>query len=221
MDYGRAWDLQRALVGQVASGAEPDTLLILQHPHTYTIGRRGLREDVLLSDAELEKRDSSIFHVDRGGQATYHGPGQLVAYPVVNIRPWGGPLKFVRTLEQVMIDTVSDFGIDAAAKEGCTGVWVGEGKIGAIGLKVSRGVASHGISLNVNPDLSYYSHVIPCGSPNITVTSMKELSSEPVGMASVAYSLQYHFGRLFVLKMVEGDAQALLQGETEIPKVLS
>ena len=205
MDYLRAWDIQKALVEKVSHGAVPDTLLLLQHPHTYTIGRRGRREDVLLGDAELEGLGAAVCDVDRGGEATYHGPGQLVAYPIVNIRQFGGPVKFVRTLEQVMIGTLDDYGILASVKEGCTGVWVDEDKIGAIGLKVSRGVASHGLSLNVDPDLDYYEHVIPCGSPDVTVTSMRKLLGQPVDMDAVAYTLQYHFGRLLKLKMVEGE----------------
>ena len=146
---------------------------------------------------------ASVHHVDRGGEATYHGPGQVVAYPIVDIRPLGGPLKFVRALEQVMIRTLADYGIGAEVKAGWTGVWVGEEKIGAIGLKVSRGVASHGLSLNVNPDLSYYRHVIPCGMPDISVTSMEWLLGLAVDVDAVGYTLQYHFGRLTGLKMVE------------------
>lgn len=195
---------------RVVEGVEPDTLLLLQHPHTYTIGRRGQRKDVLLSDTELGGLGASVYDVDRGGEATYHGPGQVVAYPIVNIRPFGGPVKFVRTLEQVIIATMGDYGIGASTKEGCTGVWASEDKIGAIGLKVSRGVASHGLSLNVNPDLGYYEHVIPCGSPDITVTSMEKLLGQPVDMGAVAYTLQYHFGRLLKLKMVEGEFTAII-----------
>ena len=210
VDYLRAWDMQKALVQKVVEGVEPDTLLLLQHPHTYTIGRRGQREDVLLSEAELQGLGVSVYDVDRGGEATYHGPGQLVAYPIVNIRPFGGPVKFVRTLEQVMISTLADYGIGASTKEGCTGVWAGEDKIGAIGLKVSRGVASHGLSLNVNPDLGYYEHVIPCGSPEITVTSMEKQLSQAVDVDAVAYTLQYHFGRLLKLKMVEAEVVSAL-----------
>ena len=212
VDYLRAWDVQKALVRKVVDGVEPDTLLVLQHPHTYTIGRRGRRDDVLLSDGELGRLGASVYDVDRGGEATYHGPGQLVAYPIVNIRPFGGPVKFVRTLEQVMIDTLADYGIGTSAKEGCTGVWAGEDKIGAIGLKVSRGVASHGLSLNVNPDLDYYRHVIPCGSPDITVTSMEKLLGQPIDMDAVAYTLQYHFGRLLRLKMIEVEPKVTLVG---------
>ncbi len=209
MDYLRAWDIQKTLVERVAEGSAPNTLLMLEHPHTYTIGRRGRREDVLLGDEELVRLGASVHDVDRGGEATYHGPGQVVAYPIVDIRPLGGPLKFVRALEQVMISTLADYGIAAEAKAGWTGVWVGEEKIGAIGLKVSRGVASHGLSLNVNPDLDYYGHVIPCGMLDISVTSMELLLGESVDMEGVGYTLQYHFGRLMGLKMVEvgvGDA---------------
>lgn len=197
--------MQRALVERVSQGTDPDTLLLLQHPHTYTIGRRGRRGDVLLDDEALEGLGVSVYDVDRGGEATYHGPGQLVAYPIVNIRPFGGPVKFVRTLERVMIGTLADYGVGASAKEGCTGVWVDGDKVGAIGLKVSRGVASHGLSLNVNPALDHYRHVIPCGSPDITVTSMEKLLGQPVDIESVGYTFQYHFGRLLKLKMVEGE----------------
>ena len=212
VDYLEAWDLQKTLVQGVVGGNEPNTLLILQHPHTYTIGRRGRREDVLLSDDDLSRVDVPVYSVDRGGEATYHGPGQLVAYPIVNLRPWGGPLKFVRTLEQVMVSTLADYGIAAGVKEGYTGVWVSNDKIGAIGLKVSRGVASHGLSLNVNTDLDYYRHVIPCGSPNIIVTSMQKILAQPIDMVGTAYTLQYHFGRLLKLKMVEADPAAVLAG---------
>ena len=201
--------MQKSLVQKLVEGVEPNTLLLLQHPHTYTIGRRGQRQDVLLSDAELKGLGVSVYDVDRGGEATYHGPGQLVAYPIVNIRPFGGPVKFVRTLEQAIIATLADYGIGALTREGCTGVWAGEDKIGAIGLKVSRGVASHGLSLNVNVDLGYYEHVIPCGSPDITVTSMERLLGQTVNMEAVAYILQYHFGRLLKLKMVEVEAEAV------------
>ena len=211
VEYLRAWELQKSLVEGVASKSEPETLLILLHPHTYTIGRRGTRDDVLLGDEELEGIGATVYDVDRGGEATYHGPGQLVAYPIVNIRPWGGPFKFVRLLEQVMVNTLADYDIGASNREGCTGVWAGEDKIGAIGLKVSRGIASHGISLNVNVDLDYYRHVIPCGSPDITVTSMEKLLGEAVDMDAVAYTLQYHFGRTFGLKMVEEEAAPIIQ----------
>ena len=210
VDYLQAWDLQKALAQKVADGDEPDTLLMLQHPHVYTIGRRGSRDDVLLGDEGLGRLGASVYEVDRGGEATYHGPGQLVAYPIVNIRPMGGPLKFVRALEQTMIRTLADYDIDAATREGCTGVWAGDDKIGAIGLKVSRGIASHGLSLNVDPDLSYYEHVIPCGSREITVTSMARLLGHPVDVETVAYTLQYHFARLLGLKVVEAEAETAL-----------
>ena len=211
MDYLRAWDIQKTLVEKVAGGSAPNTLLILEHPHTYTIGRRGRREDVLLGDEELCRLGASVHDVERGGEATYHGPGQVVAYPIVDIRPLGGPVNFVRALEQVMISTLADHGIAAGAKAGWTGVWVGDEKIGAIGLKVSRGVASHGLSLNVNPDLGYYEHVIPCGMPDISATSMERLLGQCVEMEAVGYTLQYHFGRRMGLKMVEvGEGEALV-----------
>ena len=111
---------------------------------------------------------------DRGGQATYHGPGQLVAYPVVDLREWGGPLKYVRTLEQLVIGTLADFQLQGHLEDGITGVWVGDGKIAAIGVKISRGVAFHGLAINVNTDLSYFSHIVPCGIPDLRVTSIAQ-----------------------------------------------
>ncbi len=165
-----------------------------------------------MGDDELDSLGVSVHHVDRGGEATYHGPGQLVAYPVVDIRPLGGPLKFVRALEQMMIRTLDDFGIAAQTRAGLTGVWVSGEKIGSIGLKVSRGIASHGLSMNVNLDLMYFRSMIPCGNADTSVTSMERVLGQSVDMGSVGYSLQYHFGRLLKLKMVEVESCRLQVG---------
>ena len=120
VDFLQAWKLQKSLVKQVAEKRRPNTLLLLQHPHTYTIGRRGSRQDILMDSNELDSLGIAVYDVDRGGEATYHGPGQLVAYPIVNLRTWGGPLKYVRALEQVMIKTLADYDIDAHLIQGLT-----------------------------------------------------------------------------------------------------
>ena len=203
MEYCQAWELQRALARQVHEGEQPNTLLFLEHPPVYTIGRRGRRDQVLLDDAQLAELGISIHEADRGGEVTYHGPGQLVGYPVLDLRQWGGPVRYVRTLEQIIIKTLTDFGISAGLVEGLTGVWVGSEKIGAIGVKISRGVSYHGFALNVNTELSRFDHIIPCGITDRGITSMKRLMGAPVDMEVVAYSLAYHFGREMGFHMVE------------------
>ena len=172
----------------------------------YTKGRLGRPDHLLLSPAELANKGICLYDTDRGGQITYHGPGQLVAYPVVDLRQWGGPLKYVRTLEQAVIATLRDFQINAGVVDGLTGVWAGNAKVAAIGVKISRGVAYHGLSINVNTDLSYYDHIVPCGIDDRPMTSMAQLLGQPVDFEEVQYSLMYHFGRNMGFKMEEIDA---------------
>ena len=210
VDYKQAWDLQLRLAQEIRDGERPNTLLLLEHPPTYTLGRLSQAGDILLSPEELESRGISVCETDRGGQATYHGPGQLVAYPVVDLREWGGPLKYVRTLEQVIIGTLADFQLQGHLEDGITGVWVGDSKIAAIGVKISRGVAFHGLAINVNTDLSYFSHIVPCGIPDLQVTSIAQESGGPVDMEMVQYSLIYRFGREMGFKMVEAEEAAPL-----------
>jgi lipoyl(octanoyl) transferase len=221
VDYPTALELQKQLVQAVRDGNRPNTILLLEHPHTYTIGRLGTKDQVLVNDAQLSELGVSLYEADRGGQVTYHGPGQLVGYPILDLQEWGGPLKYVRTLEQVLIHTLNDFGISAVLIDGLTGVWAhtpsdsagtrqvntvdNSWKIGAIGVKISRWVTYHGFSLNVSTDLSYYDHIIPCGIADGTVTSAERLLSRPVDMDEVAYSLVYHFGQHMGFQMVETD----------------
>lgn len=210
VEYRRAWKLQAALVEAVYSHRQPDTLLLLEHPHVYTRGRLSHDEHILLTASQLAERGLDLVETDRGGQITYHGPGQLVAYPVVNLREWGGPLKYVRTLEQIIISSLADFGIKAGLSEGLTGVWVSRRKIAAIGVKISRGVAHHGFAINVNTDLSYFDHIVPCGVADRGVTSMAQVLGEAVDTEMVRYSAAYQFGRGMGSKMVEADAAAVL-----------
>ena len=199
VDYNRAWDLQRTLASQVRADTAPDTLLLLEHPHVYTRGRLSKDEHLLLPQPE----GIPVVDTDRGGQITYHGPGQLVGYPVIDLKEWGGPLRYVRTLEQAIIATLSDFAIEAHTEDGLTGVWTNAGKIAAIGIKVSRGVAFHGFSINVNTALDYYRHIIPCGIEDRAVTSMTALLESPVDPEAVRYSLVYQFGKALGFRMEE------------------
>ena len=206
-EYRWAWELQRRLARDISEGKRPNTMLLLEHPPVYTKGRLGHPDHLLLTSDELAEKGICLYDTDRGGQITYHGPGQLVAYPVVDLRQWGGPLKYVRTLERVIIATLRDFQIDAEAIDGLTGVWAGNAKLAAIGVKISRGVAYHGLSINVNTDLSYYNHIVPCGIDDRPVTSMAQLLGQPVDLEEVQYSLIYHFGRNMGFKMEEIDAR--------------
>ena len=205
VDYQDAWDLQASLAGQVADGTRCSVLLLLQHPHVYTIGRRGRRDEILLDEAGLQRLGVAVHEVDRGGQTSYHGPGQLVAYPVLDLRGWGGPVKYVRTLERAMIATLGDFGVQAETVEGVTGVWADGRKIGAIGVKISRGVCWHGLSLNVSVYLSYYDHIVPCGMPDLGVTSMEAILGHAPDVEAVGYSLSYHLGVELGFRMAASD----------------
>ena len=177
IDYPAALELQRDLHDKVANDELPAVLLLLQHSHVYTLGRRGSDSDILVSTDALRQLDAEMYHTDRGGEVTYHGPGQLVGYPILDLRAAGlGPLAYVRALERIIISTLAELGIDSTAEDKPTGVWVGDAKIAAIGVRVSRGVTMHGFALNVNPDLSYFKHIVPCGIPDANVTSIAEQS---------------------------------------------
>ena len=203
VEYQEALALQRSLVEQVHDGAQSDTFLLLEHPHVYTRGRLSRPEHLLADEQALTAAGIPIYDTDRGGQITYHGPGQIVGYPIVNLREWGGPLRYVRTLEQAIIAVLRDFGVPAFIESGLTGVWTGGGKTAAIGVKVSRGVAFHGFSINVNTDLNYYRHIVPCGIDDRPVTSIARELGEPVDPEMVRYSLVYQFGKAMGYRMVE------------------
>jgi len=204
MEYQAAWDLQASLVARRQQGEIPDTLLLLQHPHTYTLGRRATPDHLLLNETELAKRGVAVHWVDRGGDITYHGPGQIVGYPIIDLRANHLDVhQYLRALEEVLIQTLATFDIEAGRDPAFTGVWVppiplslegegqGEGrrwftaKVAAIGVKVSRGVTSHGFALNVNTDLSYFQGIVPCGITDRAVTSMAALMGHEVSLMEV------------------------------------
>jgi len=172
IDYQKALEIQRTLHRRVVEGSLPNLIMILQHPHVFTQGRRGKPEHILASCNELRSLGIKVHYVDRGGEATYHGPGQIVCYPIMNIRRWG-VRKYVSILETIIIDSLSVYGISGLVRCRTAGVWVGDAKIAAVGLKISGGVSMHGFALNVSPDLSYFGRIVPCGSPEDRVTSIE------------------------------------------------
>ena len=199
--YGPALELQQQLIAERKAGTISDQLLLLEHPHVVTLGRNGHHENLLASPTIMERAGISFFPTDRGGDVTYHGPGQLVAYPIMDLREWKRDVgAFVRGVEQTMIDTLADYGIEAGRIPKLTGVWVGDRKIGAIGVHISRWVTSHGLALNVSTDMSYFQYIVPCGLTK-PVTSMAQLGVR-VTREDVSRRLAAHFGRIFDCEML-------------------
>lgn len=201
IDYESALALQKQTELAVKTGIQPDTLLLLEHPHTLTIGRRGDRASILLDDAELNSRNVTLFETNRGGKVTYHGLGQVVGYPIVNLSPDREDVhRYVRDLEEVLIRTMSDFGIRAFRIDGLTGVHTERGKIAAIGVHIARWVTTHGFALNVNTDLSYFDLIIACeGEP---VTSMEILLGRELDLSAVEDRIITNFAAVFETESV-------------------
>jgi lipoyl(octanoyl) transferase len=205
--YDAALQLQRDTVAAREAGQVGDSLLLLEHPHIYTLGRKGSLDNILLGEDELTERGIAVRWVERGGDVTYHGPGQLVAYPLLDLAVLRGPLdypRYVRDLERALIATVADFGIAAVQLAGYSGIWVADNgrhdKLAAIGVHVNgRGISSHGIALNVNTDLRYFGYIVPCGISDVDkgVTSMAALLDQPLDLASVANCFVHHFAAMF------------------------
>ena len=208
MGYDAAVGLQKRLHGKVVSGSLPGVLLLLEHPHVFTLGRRGRPDDILADAEELKALGTAVRRTDRGGEVTYHGPGQLVGYPILDLRKLAsGPLDYVRRLEHVLIATLADFGIRGESEDRPTGVWVGNAKIAAIGVKISRGVTTHGFALNVDPDLTYFDRIVPCGMPDVPVTSMAAAAGTPVTVGDAARALTSHFAEIFDVEIEHGGVE--------------
>ncbi|HET7699195.1 MAG TPA: lipoyl(octanoyl) transferase LipB [Vicinamibacterales bacterium] len=202
--YERALDLQRELVEQRKRGEIPDQLLLLEHPDVITLGvkARNDRTHVLESEASLADKGVALFETGRGGDVTFHGPGQLVGYPIIDLKPDRCDVhRYVRDLEEVLIQAVAGFGIAARRVPGLTGIWVGpaerEAKLAAIGVRISRWVTSHGFALNVNTDLSRFGLIVPCGITDKGVTSMAQLLGRRVPMDEVAGAVEAAFSAVF------------------------
>jgi len=204
--YAEAWERQKETVKGIDRGERPETLLLLQHPPTYTIGSQKHPEHLLLSEEELRERGIRVFQIDRGGDITYHGPGQLVGYPLLYLDPAVLDLHgYLRALEQVIIDWLADYGIEAGRKDAYTGVWVGEEKIAAIGVKFNKArsrrgfITSHGFALNLRAGIGNegFAGIIPCGIREYGVTSFEDLTGRPMPPERAAREIVPHFCRVF------------------------
>jgi len=208
VDYESALTIQKETELAVKSGIQPDTLLLLEHPHTLTLGRRGESSSILLDQDQLRSRNVTLFETNRGGKVTYHGLGQVVGYPIVNLSPDREDVhRYVRDLEEVLIRTISDFGIRAFRIEGLTGVHTERGKVAAIGVHIARWVTTHGFALNVNTDLSYFDLIIACeGEP---VTSMEVLLGRETELSAVEDRIVVHFADIFAMNVPEQESVSI------------
>jgi lipoyl(octanoyl) transferase len=202
--YAEALRLQDELVRSRREGGVPDTLVLLEHPHVITLGSSADASHVLMAEAEREARGVELFEVGRGGDVTYHGPGQLVAYPILDLKPDRKDLHaYLRDLEEVLIRVAASYGVDAGRREGLTGVWTAGGKLAAIGVRVSsQWIASHGTALNVSADLGFFEAIVPCGIQGERVTSLeRELGSE-VDLEETGRRYAEHFAAVFEREMI-------------------
>ena len=200
MPYPEALALQRALVEDRRANRVSDLLLFVEHPHVLTLGVRGDggRTHILEAPEALASRGVDVHETGRGGDITYHGPGQIVGYPILDLKPDRCDVhRYVRDLEDVLIRTATDYGIDAGRVEGLTGVWVGRDKLAAIGVRIARWITSHGFALNVTTDLEYFNLIVPCGIAGRGVTSLSRLLGRPVDRAEVEDRIASHFSRVF------------------------
>ncbi len=214
LSYDQALLIQKDLVEKRKQGLIPDQLLMVEHPHVITLGRNGHLENLLANEEVLRRAGIAFHHTDRGGDITYHGPGQIVGYPIVDLREWKRDVvAYVRTLEQAIMDTLAEFEIEAARIAGCTGVWVGGKKVAAIGVHISRWVTSHGFALNHTTDLSYFQYIVPCGITK-PVTSMRELGST-ADRETVTASLARTFAKNFQFESLAWNTDEAVPALTE------
>lgn len=213
IDYDKAWQEQKLIfndaIQQKLEHRKPlHHILVCEHPHVYTLGKSARSENLLLSEAELEDKAIQVYDIERGGDITYHGPGQLVVYPVFDIEQMGLGVKgFVHKIEQCIIQLLLKYGIEAERIHGRIGIWIGrdtahERKIAAIGIKCSRHVTMHGLALNVNTDLGLFDHIIPCGIQDKEVSSMEKELGRKLDMAEIKKDLLNEFSAIFDLKLI-------------------
>lgn len=214
--YELAYEWQIDLHRRRVEDKIPDLLLLLEHPHVFTLGRRFSKDHLLFDDKALETRGIEVHEADRGGSITYHGPGQIVGYPVIDLRRNHGhpseqpdAIRYLRQLEEAIIRTVRAYGVIAARREGYTGVWVGDGKLAAIGVNVSRGVTKHGFALNVSTDLQYFGGMIPCGIPGVRMTSLAEILGAAPAAEEVAQAIGVNLAKVLYRIPITGDLHSL------------
>jgi lipoyl(octanoyl) transferase len=197
IDYKEAWDLQKDIFELRYKKLIPDVLLLLEHPHTYTLGKVADKKHLLGSPKFLEENKISVYDIDRGGDITYHGPGQIVGYPIIDLNEWTRDThKYLRGLEEIIIRTLADYGVEGIRDPEHTGVWIEDRKIAAIGIKISRWITMHGFAFNINSDLSFFKGIIPCGITDKGVSSLNREINSVVSLEDVKNKLVENF-RLF------------------------
>ncbi|NNJ51614.1 MAG: lipoyl(octanoyl) transferase LipB [Ignavibacteriaceae bacterium] len=198
IDYKEAWDLQRVIFNRRLNSEIEDVLILLEHPNTYTLGKTADRENLKGNQEFLNSNKISVYDIDRGGDITYHGPGQIVGYPIIDLNNWEKDThKYLRALEEVIIKTCSDYRLNCERNLQHTGVWIEDRKIAAIGIKVSRWVTMHGFAFNVNTDLNLFNGIIPCGIQDKSVTSLKNELRREINIEEVKEKLIKHFNEIF------------------------
>ncbi|MBN2279055.1 MAG: lipoyl(octanoyl) transferase LipB [Candidatus Marinimicrobia bacterium] len=213
--YRETWDFQKELHRRRVRGEIPDTLILVEHPHVYTFGKNAEESNLIATPTFLQNRGVEVVKVDRGGDITYHGPGQIVGYPIFNLKDHNmGVKKYVENIEQAMIDTCTHFGIKSRRLEGLTGVWVGTNKIAAIGIRVSRWSTYHGFALNVETDLLLYSGIIPCGILDKGVCRMMDLNPD-ASVENVKQVIIDKFQKIFGFDKVIEDNPQRCEGDRE------
>jgi lipoyl(octanoyl) transferase len=205
VSYSDGLALQEQAVEGLRSDKSPEQLLLLEHPHVFTLGRGADSAHILAGNEQLQSRSIEVHETGRGGDVTYHGPGQLVGYPIINLKPDRCDVhRYVRDLEEVLIRTIAEFGITGTRITGLTGVWVGNEKIAAIGVRIARWITSHGFALNVSTDLNYFQMIVPCGISDKGVTSLSRLVGRSFEIQEVALCAASHFGQVFGREMTVG-----------------
>jgi lipoyl(octanoyl) transferase len=200
--YGPAYEAMHELADRRVTGEIPDTLILMEHPPVYTAGRRTDAAHLLLDEGELARAGAELHVVDRGGSVTFHGPGQLVGYPIVHLGPAPDVIRYLRRIEEVIIRACGDLGVPVGRSEGHTGVWADDRKVCAIGVKVTRGVTLHGFALNCDTDLAWFGGIVPCGLPDRGVTSLAELAGRAVSVDEAAPVVARRFAEVFGRRLV-------------------
>jgi lipoyl(octanoyl) transferase len=210
--YREAWDIQAELVSALRDGHTSDTLLLLEHPHVFTMGKAATPDHLLWGEAERARRDVDVIWSDRGGEATYHGPGQLVGYPILDLAHFELSIpQYLEKLEHSLIDYLHDLGIDSQpGQKGLTGVWSEGKKLAAIGIKLNRSIVSHGFALNLKTDLAYFDGIIPCGHADKRPSSVESMTGEQIETAVAARAYASHFSRVFGTVLEWDSAQKVL-----------
>ncbi len=204
IDYKEAWDLQKRIFEKRLNKTVPDVLLLLEHPHTYTLGKTADEGNLIGSEKYLSENKISIYDIDRGGDITYHGPGQIVGYPIIDLKDWKQDTHlYLRSLEEVIIRTCNHYGIEAGREPKYTGVWIKDRKIAAIGIKVSRWITMHGFAFNINTDLSLFTGIVPCGIVDKDVTSLERELGKKVNINDVKEILLNNFKNVFGYNSIE------------------